>query len=160
MSTVPKKTRRGGGTRLIALAVFCGMSITTAPLAVAMNGPSAVRMDAGPLGTLDVTGGVDGYMYALSGAGDSSNAGLLGTRKSSGAEFMNGLIKIEKPDGLVRFTLEGGATTPFTLGTAPTAATAQAFPTGPLYAAYLTLVPTQGFTISAGQIGWTPRRTI
>nr|WP_249675202.1 outer membrane beta-barrel protein [Acidocella sp. C78] len=125
----------------------------TAPLAAAMSLPAPMHLDAGPLGTLEVAGGVDGYMYALSGAGRGAETGLLGTSKSTGAELMNGLIKVEKPDGPVRFTLQAGATTPFTLGTAPTPATAQAFPTGPLYAAYLTLAPVPGFTISAGQIG-------
>ncbi|OYV56885.1 MAG: hypothetical protein B7Z76_03815 [Acidiphilium sp. 20-67-58] len=136
-----------------ALVAVCVVSLLRAPLAEAMKGPAPLHLQAGPFGTLDVTGGVDGYMYALSGAGSSADPGLLGTSKSAGAELMNGLIKIEKPDGLVRFTLQGGAATPFTLGTAPTPATAQALPTGPLYAAYLTLAPTRDFTISAGQIG-------
>lgn len=152
MSTV-SSLRHGGRRHLLALATFCSMSIMAAPMAEAMNGPTPMHVNAGPLGTLEITGGMDGYMYALSGAGDSADVGLLGTSKSAGAEFMNGLIKVEKPDGLVRFTLQGGATTPFTLGTAPTPATVQAFPTGPLYAAYLTLAPTPDFTISAGQIG-------
>lgn len=135
-----------------ALAALAGTWCLIMPTAKAMNGPSSMTINAGPIGNLELTGGIDGFMYALSGTGDSANAGLLGT-KSAGAEFMNGLIKVEKTTGLIRFTLQGGATTPFTLGTPPTAATVQAFPTGPLYAAYLTLAPAHDFTISAGQIG-------
>lgn len=148
-------SRVGCSQRSHALAIVaaCGVSLGTIPIAHAMNGPTAITINAGPLGELQVTGGMDGYMYSLSGTGDSGNLGLLGTDKSTGAEFMNGLIKVEKTTGLLRFTVQGGATTPFTLGTAPTAAAAQAFPTGPLYAAYLTLAPTSDFTISAGQIG-------
>ena len=116
-----------------ALAALAGTWCLIMPTAKAMNGPSSMTINAGPIGNLELTGGIDGFMYALSGTGDSANAGLLGT-KSAGAEFMNGLIKVEKTTGLIRFTLQGGATTPFTLGTPPTAATVQAFPTGPLYA--------------------------
>ena len=66
---------------------------------------------------------------------------------------MNGLVKLEKPDGLMQFTLEVGAVNSLTLGTKPKEFTAQKWSTGPFRSAYVTIEPTPSFSISAGQIG-------
>lgn len=68
-------------------------------------------------------------------------------------QFLNGLIGIQKSDGLVQFTVQLGATNALTLGTKPTATSVQTFSTGPLYAGYITLAPIPDLTISAGRIG-------
>ena len=119
----------------------------------ALDLPSPITFDAGPLGTLELSGGADGYAYALTGAGDQTNKGLLGTSTSWGVQFMNGLIQLQKPDGLVRFTVQVGATNSLTLGTKPVPPSIQTWSTGPVRTAYVTLAPTSNFTISAGQIG-------
>jgi hypothetical protein len=127
---------------------------TIAPAtAHAVDLPSPISFDAGPLDTLEFGGGADGYAYALTGAGAEVNKGLLGTSTSAGFQFLNGLIQLQKPDGLVRFTVQVGAVNSFTLGTKPTPPSVQTWSTGPVRTAYVTLAPTENFTISAGQIG-------
>jgi hypothetical protein len=121
-------------------------------LAHAVDLPDPFTFDAGPLGTLRLSGGADGYGYALTGAGDELSKGLLGTSTSVGLEFLNGLIKLDKPDGLVRFTVEAGAVNSLVLGTRPRPPTVQKWSTGPFRSAYLTLAPTPNLTISAGQV--------
>ena len=108
---------------------------------------------AGPLGTLELSGGADGYAYALTGAGDETNKGLLGTSTSAGVQFLNGLIQLQKPDGLLRFTVQVGAVNSLTLGTKPAPPSVQTWSTGPVRTAYVTLAPTENFTISVGQMG-------
>jgi Putative beta-barrel porin-2, OmpL-like. bbp2 len=115
--------------------------------------PSPISFDAGPLGRLEVSGGADGYFYGLTGAGSETDEGLLGTSTSAGAEFLNGLIKLQKPEGLIQFTIEVGGVNALTLGTRPKDPTAQKWSTGPLRSAYITVAPTPNLTISAGQIG-------
>ena len=110
-------------------------------------------MSAGSLGTLELSGGADGYAYALTGAGDDSNKGLLGTSTSVGLQFLNGLVKLEKPDGLLQFMIEAGAVNSLTLGTRPKAPTVQKWSTGPFRTAYVTVAPTPSLSISAGQLG-------
>ncbi len=119
----------------------------------AVDLPSPISFDAGPLGTLELSGGADGYAYALTGAGDETNKGLLGTSTSWGFQFMNGLIQLQKPDGLLRFTVQVGATNSLTLGTKPGPPSVQTWSTGPVRTAYVTLAPTPELAISAGQIG-------
>ncbi len=134
---------------------FCGTaSLALIPaFAVAVEQPSPFSFDAGPLGQLEISGGADGYGYALTGAGSDTDKGLLGTSTSAGFEFLNGLVKLEKPDGLIQFTIEAGGVNSLTLGTRPKTVTAQKWSTGPFRAAYITAAPTSDLTISAGQIG-------
>jgi hypothetical protein len=133
----------GGAVALVLVPTLVG----------AVELPAPFSFDAGSLGTLELSGGADGFVYALTGAGNGSNKGLLGTSTSGGIQFLNGLVKLEKPDGLVRFTIEAGGVNALTLGTRPKAPTAQKWSTGPFRSAYITVAPTSNLTISAGQIG-------
>jgi hypothetical protein len=119
----------------------------------AVDLPPPISFEAGPLGKLEFSGGADGYAYALAGAGSQTNKGLLGTSSSAGFQFLNGLIQLQKLDGVLRFTVQAGASNSLTLGTRPTPTSVQTFSTGPLRTAYVTLAPTENFTISAGQVG-------
>jgi hypothetical protein len=122
-------------------------------LARAVEPPDPFAFDAGPLGTLEISGGADGYAYALTGAGSDANKGLLGTSTGAGLEFLNGLVKLQKPDGLIQFTVEAGAVNSLTLGTRPNPPAVQKWSTGPVRSAYVTVAPTPNLSISAGQIG-------
>ncbi|HUB45558.1 MAG TPA: outer membrane beta-barrel protein [Acetobacteraceae bacterium] len=115
--------------------------------------PTPYSFDAGPLGKLEISGGADGYVYGLTGAGSDTNKGLLGTSTNAGAEFLNGLVELQKSEGLVQFTFEAGGVNSLTLGTRPKDPTAQKWSTGPFRSAYITIAPSQNLTISAGQIG-------
>jgi Putative beta-barrel porin-2, OmpL-like. bbp2 len=130
----------------LALAIVPGA-------AHALDLPSPITFEAGPLGTLQFSGGMDAYAYGLTGAGDGTNPGALGTSKSAGVEFLNGLIQLQKPDGLIRFNLQVGAVGSLALGTKPSAPSIQTFSTGPVRTASITIAPTPNLTISAGQLG-------
>jgi hypothetical protein len=125
----------------------------TPALAYAVDLPDPFSFDAGALGILELSGGADGYAYALTGAGNDTNKGLLGTSTSVGLQFLNGLLKLQKPEGLIQFTVEAGADNSLTLGSKPNPPTAQKWSTGPVRSAYVTVAPTPDFSISAGQIG-------
>jgi hypothetical protein len=137
----------------MAIGLGAAVSVLALQSAQAFNGPTAINIDGGPLGPLALTGGADGYLYGLSGTGNSANYGLLGTDKATGAEFLNGLIEVQKTSGLVQFTIEVGSTNALVLGGKPNSTSVQTFSTGPLYAGYLTLAPTKSLSISAGQLG-------
>jgi hypothetical protein len=141
--------------RQLSVYGVCGVAILSLipALACAVEQPTPFSFDAGPLGTLELSGGADGYAYALTGAGDEQNKDLLGTSTSVGLQFLNGLVKLEKPDGLFQFTIEAGAVNSLTLGTKPKAPTVQKWSTGPFRTAYVTVAPTPNFSISAGQLG-------
>jgi hypothetical protein len=131
----------------------CALLALIPSLACAVEPPSPFSFDAGPLGTLQLSGGADGYAYGVTGAGDGLNKGLLGTSTSYGVQFLNGLVKLEKPDGLIQFTIEAGAVNSFTLGARSKAPTVEKWSTGPFRTASVTLEPTPNFSISVGQLG-------
>ncbi len=126
----------------------------------AMTGPTAIKIDGGPLGPLELSGGADGMFYGLTGTqryGDSNGLGAPGTTnagpKATGAELLNGLIELQKTTGILQATLEVGSTNFLYLGMAPTQSSIQSYSTGPLYAGYITLAPTGlPVTISVGQM--------
>jgi hypothetical protein len=95
----------------------------------ALDLPPPITFDAGPLGALKLSGGADSYVYALTGAGDQTSKGLLGTSTSAGFQFLNGLIQLQKPDGPLRFAVQVGAVNFFTLGTKPTPPSMQTWST-------------------------------
>jgi len=139
--------------KLALRAGLCGCVLTALNVptpALALDPPPPIKIDGGPLGALVVSGGVDGYVYGLSGNGSAANPGLLDTHTSAGAEFTNGLIRLEKTDGLIRFNVALGSTSFLTLGTKPTSSSAQTLSTGPLYSGYLTLAPDSTLKISIG----------
>ncbi len=139
--------------QLLGLGFAAASSLLALHAAQAMSGPTAIQIDGGPLGPLQLSGGVDGYGYFLSQT--NSNGNLPFSDKSNGAYVANGLVELQKTDGELQFTIEvgsnGGA---LTLGTAPGQTSITTFTTGPLYAGYVTVAPKDTpFTFSAGQLG-------
>jgi len=140
--------------QLLGLGLVAASSLLAIHAASAMSGPTSIQIDGGPLGPLQISGGIDGYGYYLSQTNDAGN--LPFTNKSNGADVANGLVEVQKSDGILQFTVEvgsnGGA---ITLGAGgPGQTSISTFTTGPLYAGYITVAPTGSpFTISAGQIG-------
>ncbi len=140
--------------QLLGLGFVAASSLLALHAANAMSGPASIQIDGGPLGDLQLSGGVDGYGYYL---GDTTESGNLPfTHKDLGADLANGLVELQKTDGQLQFTLEvgsnGGA---LTLGSgAPGQTSITTFTTGPLYAGYITVAPSGlPVTFSAGQIG-------
>jgi hypothetical protein len=115
--------------------------------AAAMNGPNAIEIDGGPLGPLQLSGGVDGFGYAQS----DTDAG----DKTDGIALGNALVQLQKNSGLLQFTVEVGAYTTQVLGYAPLDAgpgSPNYAPESPLYAGYVTIAPTANLSFSAGQL--------
>jgi hypothetical protein len=140
--------------QLLGLGFIAASSLVALHAAQAMSGPTAIQIDGGPLGALQLSGGVDGYGYYL---GDTTESGNLPfTHKDLGAEVGSGLIELQKTDGELQFTVEvgsNGGTTALGSGS-PGQTSINVFTTGPLYAGYITVAPSgTPFTVSAGQIG-------
>jgi len=138
---------------VIALSL---LSPDMAGKAFAMSGPTAIEIDGGLLGPLELSGGAGGYFAYLS---DTSNKtadpGSFNGDKSTSANLAESLVELQKTTGELQYTIEIGASagTP-TLGGPAEKATVNAFRTGPLYAGYITVAPTNSpVTVSVGQIG-------
>lgn len=147
---INQKTVVGAGL----LAATVAASAAFAP-AYAMTSPPPTRVDAGPLGPLVLSGGVDGFFYGISGTGANS---LLGSSKATGAEARVLEIKVVKPTGLVQFTIDVKPDDSVYFGVHPSSLSTNTFTLGPIYAAYVTLAPTKSFNVSVGQVysteGW------
>jgi hypothetical protein len=140
--------------KYLGLGVIAASSLLSLHAANAMNGPSAIQIDGGPLGPIEISGGVDGYGYYLSDTNTDGN--LPGTDKADGMDLANALIEIQKTTGVVQATLQIGANggTAFFGSGHPSQSSISTYTTGPLRAGYVTIAPTgSDFTFSAGQIG-------
>ena len=140
--------------QLLGLGFVAASSLLALQTAHAMNGPTAIQIDGGPLGSLSLSGGVDGYGYYVS----KLPTGTL----NHGINVANALVQLQKTSGVLQFTIEvgsnGGAVTVGASGR-PGQTSISNFSTGPLYAGYVTIAPTDmPFTVSAGRLasleGW------
>jgi hypothetical protein len=137
--------------QLLGLGVVAASSFLAINAAHALNGPTAIQIDGGPLGPLEVSGGMDGYGFVQSGASDNS---ALVTNRTAGVNIGSALVELQKTSGVLQFTIEVGSTggTPV-LGTKVTQTTINQYSTGPLYQGYVTLAPKNlPVSISAGQM--------
>ena len=133
--------------QLLGLGFIAASSVLAIHAAQAMSGPTAIQIDGGPLGPLQLSGGVDGYGYVLNNTPDGS--------KNEGFNVGSAMVELQKTDGELQFTIEiGSVGGNSTLGTnTPAQTTINNFSTGPLYAGYITIAPTgQPFTVSAGML--------
>ena len=142
-------SRIGNRSALTSVALGIAGAMGMILPARALNSPSPIEINAGPLGQLQLSGGADGYGYVLSGTG---SAGLLGTNKATGTVLADGIVELQKSDGLVQFDIQLGSTGTFVLGTAPSQTSVQTYPTGPIYLGAITLAPTKNFKISFGHL--------
>ncbi len=135
-----------------AVALTTGCSLLAMHAAHALNGPASIQIDGGPLGPLEMSGGMSGYFYAQSGTADKGGNSAVGDR-STGASLDAALIDLQKNTGILQFNIEvgpeGGTTT---LGAKPSKASITVYRASPLYQGYVTIAPTNSpITISAGQ---------
>lgn len=136
--------------KTVAGACLFGATVASSVAFAGVNVPPPIKVDGGPLGQLEISGGYDAMLYAYSGA----DAGTLyGTNRSSGAANRVLDFKVDKPTGPVRFTIEVKPDTSLYLGNKVSPMSANTFTLGPVYLAYATLAPTPDFTISVGQVG-------
>lgn len=167
VTRLPDDTRRFRDKRKITRLAIAGLSlampatlaaqsnpanstVAPAPLAApAMVGPlstaSPKTFDAGPLGTLDVTG-------TLSGFGSWQGHPSPGD-KAARTDISNAQIFVQKTNGFVQYFIQAGAYNIPALGT-PTISTRNTVSDfyGPLPQAYLKLVPKDDFSFLIGKL--------
>jgi hypothetical protein len=138
--------------QLLGLGFIAASSLVALHSAQALTGPTAITIDGGPLGSLSLSGGVDGYAYAVTNTNSS--------QQTVGANVGNALIQLQKSTGEVQFNIEVGSTSSLTLG-APTfdgrghiaQTSVNTFSTGPLFVGSITIAPPNSpVTVTAGQI--------
>ena len=144
------KMRRILNPKTVAGACLFGATLATSTAFAGVNVPPPLKLDGGPLGQLEVSGGLDAMLYATSGSGENS---FLGNSKAAGAAMRVIDLKVDKPTGPVRFTVEVKPDQSLYMGYKPGTISANTFTLGPVYLAYVTLAPTPDFTISVGQVG-------
>lgn len=135
---------------VVAIALFSGFvrragaqTLPAPTMAGALQIPSTLTFDAGPLGKLDVAG-------IVSGMGVLQTNWIPGDQPSRW-DLSNGLVLIEKNSGWWQFYVQAGAYNIPDLGTPflSTADTVSKF-FGPLPVGYLKLAPTKNFSILIG----------
>ncbi|MDR3505740.1 MAG: hypothetical protein P4L52_05810 [Acidocella sp.] len=143
---------------LLGLGFVAASSLLALHAAHALTAPQPITIDGGPLGDLEISGGVDGYGYVMS----NTPNGI----QSNGFDISSGILNIQKTTGIVQFTIELGANSFQVLGAEAydgkghiAQASVTQFPTGPLYEGYITIAPPNSpITVSAGMLpsveGW------
>lgn len=134
--------RRG----FVKLGLLTATALFSVHSAKALIPASGIEIDGGPLGSLTLSGGVDGYGYYMG----SANKGT----KDHGVNVGSALIQLQKTSGVLQFTIEvgpnGGA---IPLGTEPKQTTINQYSSGPLFVGYATIAPENSpLTLSAGQM--------
>ncbi len=143
---------RFGGLSLMALSIA---AVGMGGKAKALTAPPEIKIDGGPLGQLELSGGMSGYFDFASGTADSSaTPGSFSGISPANANLDSLLVELQKTTGVLQYTIEVGPYngTP-ALGGPPAKATTNFFRTGPLYFGYITIAPPDSpVTISAGQL--------
>jgi hypothetical protein len=138
--------------QLLGLGFVAASSLLALHSAHALTGPTAITIDGGPLGSLSLSGGADGYAYAVT---DTAPG-----QQTVGANIENALIQLQKTSGVLQFNIEVGSTASLTLG-APSfdgrghisETSVNTFDTGPLYIGSITVAPPNSpVTVTAGHI--------
>jgi hypothetical protein len=142
--------------RLLGTALVAAGSLYAMHPAHALNGPTAIDIDGGPFGQLELSGGMSGYFYGQTGTSDRGNGnGSAVGDKSTGANLAQALIELQKTTGIMQFTIEVGPEggTPY-LGLKPNEPNLKTLRAGPLYLGYVTFAPKNSpVTVSVGQFG-------
>jgi hypothetical protein len=142
-----------GSYRLALAAGLGAAACLAAPQARAMNGTTNIQIDGGPLGPLEISGGIDGYFYYQSGTSDTGNS--IAGPKQVGAELNTFDFQVEKTTGIIQFEVQLTDYGAIELGAShPKEANISHFTDGPLRAANITIQPPNSpFSITAGQVG-------
>jgi hypothetical protein len=129
------------------LSLLTGTCLSIPHFALALNGPSAIEIDGGPLGPLELSGGLDGFAFFQTGTGRESSIG----NKSTGTELGDIVIDVKKTKGIINYEVQIADYNFYVLGVGtPGQANANHLTTGPLHKATVTLNFTDNFNISAG----------
>ena len=138
--------------RLPLFLGIVGLQLCAVPAAMPSNAPAEIPI-AGD--TLQISGGIDGYVYGQSGTAPKGEPGASAVGDSPyGANLANALISMQNSSGVLQFTVQLGPVDGLpVLGTAPPKASLHVYRFSPLYLGYVTIAPKGSpFTISIGQI--------
>jgi hypothetical protein len=140
--------------QLLGLGFVAASSLLALHTAHAMSGPTAITIDGGPVGSLSLSGGVDGYGYY-----QQNSPSDLKAPGDVGVDIGDALVELQKSSGVLQFTIEVGSVGgSVTLGASPTGTTTGQtsvtfYKTGPLYLGYVTIAPPNSpVTISVGHV--------
>lgn len=132
--------------QLLGLGFITASSIMAMSAAHAMTGQSNIKVDGGPLGQLEMSGGFDAFGYTMTNNGPNSH--------QSGTRVDALFLELQKTTGVVQFTVEmgndnGGG---IALGTQPSGISPMNTRSmGPVKQAFITIAPTGiPLTFSAG----------
>ncbi len=139
--------------QLLGLGFVAASSLLALHSAHALSGPTAITIDGGPIGSLSLSGGADGYAYGLT----DTNSG----QQTVGANIGNALIQLQKTSGVLQFNIEVGSTSGLTLGALGfdgrghvSGTSISSYATGPLSVGSITIAPPNSpVTLTAGHLG-------
>lgn len=138
--------------QLMGLGFIAGSSIMAMGAAHALNGQTNINVDGGPLGQLEMSGGMAGYAYGIS----NNHASQTGYN-SVGTRAAAVYLQLEKTSGVVQFFVKLGANNgAYTIGMGPNTVVGsmKARDTDALDTAYITLAPPGSpLSISVGYVG-------
>ena len=143
--------------RLLGTALVAAGSLYAMHPAHALNGPTAIDIDGGPFGQLELSGGMSGYFYGQTGTSNRGNPGgsAVGDQ-STGGESGAGADRAAKDHRHHAIHDRGRparAGTPY-LGLKPSKPSVTAYRASPLYLGYVTFAPKNSpVTVSVGQFG-------
>lgn len=141
---------------LVAAGLLACTALVAPKAALALNGPTSIQLDGGPLGQIEINGGIDGYFYYQSGTDDSLHAGnSIAGEKSNGADLNTMFLTIEKTTGIIQWEIQFADYSAIELGAnRPKEANINHFTTGPIRALNVTIQPPGSpFSITGGQVG-------
>ncbi len=139
--------------QLLGLGFMAASSLLALHSAQALTGPTAITIDGGPIGSLSLSGGADGYAYGVTDAAPG--------QQTVGVNIANALIDLQKTSGVLQFNIEVGSTSSVTLGAFGEdghghlpGTSVNTFATGPLFLGSITIAPPNSpVTLSAGHLG-------
>ena len=140
---------------LLSISLILGDPFFLTNPALALNSPADLPIDGGPIGTLQFSGGMDGYLYGQTGTSPhGAPAGSADGDSATGVNLSNAVIGLQKTSGIFQFTLDIGAVDGLpTLGLAFPKASLKVYRASPVYLGYITIAPANApFTLSIGQI--------
>ncbi len=135
---------------LLGLGIVAASSLGALHAAQALTPPTAIEIDGGPFGQLELSGGADGYGYVTSGLADHE--------QDNGINLGSMLIELQKSTGVLQFNIQigsvDGAYSPGSVTGRPAEDGINYNSTGPLYVGSVTIAPPgQPFTLTAGRLG-------
>ncbi len=126
---------------LLAAAIY----LSTLHPAAALTGPANIELDGGPLGPLELSGGIDGFFYAQDGETPPA--------KENGGVIDDALIEVQKTTGRVQFDFQLADYNGYALGAGtPRQAADDQVTTSPILIANITLNISRNLSVTAGQI--------